>query len=487
MPPPPVPSAPPQSPPPASVTDCQAITKAVRAAAPAEALAEYNLRGWYQAVLDYATKARDPAPVYDFWWAVEGHRQVVGRGFYLDLWDLHKLTGPGGAAFDEQDKELLRCYICQINSDFVPILAPTGDIAFAFAWQRRIADLAAAAATPDARRFLYSVLNLYADLYPTTVDKEGRAELERQLRAADAAKGCQVLPDAPLLRPRAALAGPPDAPDRTALVHVLAFTYKSLEHFGVKPLQAVVEDLVARLGGSADERRGRVETLLRLFKFWAADSPLVLDLLRDKCEYKFHAPPPARPVELPAYHGTDNFVCLVGEREVGKTGFMFASEAASQLPAAGAVVPKLTIHHVSQDATKVDDVRTWWLTGKLSKTENQTLYARTAVKGLCRFTFYAIPGEELYTPDRLGPSPWLQNHFKKRKPCALLMMFAPRTAGENVNRYVRLVELLEQHLGTFDPRYRDLPVYFVLNKSDLLLGGDSATGSASRRSGSRPV
>lgn len=475
MPPPSVPLSPPASPPLVSADECQAIIEVIRVARPADAGAAYNLRGWYQAILAYATTARDPAPLYDFWWAVEAHRDVLGRGFYLDLWDLFDQAG-AGRVFDEADGELLRYYVCQINADFVSLLSPADDVGWATAWQRRIADLAASPATVadtvGGRRLLYSVLNLYADLYPDVADGEGLAELERQLAAAAAARGCSEPADAPLLRPQEALAGPTDDPARTALVHVLAFAYRSLAHFGVVPLPELIGRLVERLGGE-DGMAGRQELMLRLFKFWAAGSPLVHQVLREKCGYEFHTPPVPRPITLPAYHGTDNFVCLVGEREVGKTAFMFASEAASKLPpAVGRSVPELAVRHDSREEIQVDSERKKWLAKEPSKTGNQSLYAQTSVSGLCRFTFYDIGGEELYHRDRPGPSPWLQDHFEKRKPCALLMMFEPTTS--DVGRYARLVELLELHLGARDGRYRDLPIYFVLNKADRHLVGDES-------------
>lgn len=262
-----------------SFEECAKLASEVHRTRPTGPRDEYTLREQYQAVLDFAIRHKDPAPVFDFWWAVEEHRIPVGRGFYLDLYDLYDHAGQGNGAFPEADRDLLRCYVCQINAEFVQILAPRGGVPTAKVWQARIADLATdLARTPDAsRRSLYSVINLYSDLYPQAVDQLGRAELERQLVAAVAARGCRNLPDSPLLRPAAALAGKSDDSAMTAFVHVLALLYRDLEHFGVVKLPELVGRVIDRLGGDADpdRRRTRAENLTRLLKFWAATSPLL--------------------------------------------------------------------------------------------------------------------------------------------------------------------------------------------------------------------
>src|SRR5437899_356846 len=104
VPPLPVPPAPPASAEPQSPEDCRRIAETIRRVTLTKALDAYNLRDWYQAVIRYAIAARDPAPIYDFWWAVERHRAAIGRGFYLDLWDLYDEAEAGKAAFSEADR-----------------------------------------------------------------------------------------------------------------------------------------------------------------------------------------------------------------------------------------------------------------------------------------------------------------------------------------------------------------------------------------------
>jgi hypothetical protein len=436
-------------------------------------------------VVDYALRQKDAAALYDFWWAVEQFRANVGRGFYLDLWDRYQKRAEA-AGLDGRDADLLRYYVCQKNEGFTPLLvSEQATVPYAPYWQEHLIPLAhplvnlegSDAKAVGERRLLYAVLNLYGSLYPDIVEAQGRKAFEQQLAAAERATVCEVPATGGVLNISAGFAEAP-AQGRTTFVQLLAFLYRSLDHYQTTDLAALVEKLVKRLGRDPSGESGRATagTLTRLLKHWAAVTPLVRALLDEKCKFRFWVAPPAHPVVLPSYHGTDNFICLVGVRKVGKTHLMFASEAASRLPpAAGPRVPELSVLHADGDAEAVENARKHWLAGSpldsdYRATLDQSMYAHTAVRGLCRFTFYDIPGEDLYQNDRPGPSDWLREHFEKRKPCGVLMMIDRQQPG--CEPYLPLIDLLEAQLGGQNAQYRDMPIYFVLSKADQLLVGD---------------
>jgi hypothetical protein len=450
---------------------------------PLSPLEEFALREIYVKVLNYAVEQGVIYHLYDLWRVLS---EVLGpegkedgwkatRGFYLDLWDLYGLKVHGvisSQSDGSREDELLRCYVCLMHSQF-EVLLSAPDVATRNVWQRRVASIIEEIAKSDdgiatdkVRKLLYSITYLYTSLYPDPTVSEGSEALARQLRAAEAAEQCTESPDAILINPQTAFGEGSGTEvhekSKDDFVKIFFLIYRSLSHFERIGLRDLVTSLQKSLPDSAPSLK-----LGRLLRHWAAVMPFFKIMLLEKTGFEFRKYASRKSVHLPSYHGSDNYICVIGVRSVGKTHFLFASEAASRDDR----VPTLYIRHVDNE-TEVDRFRNIWNKGvelpddelKNFATQDTSIYAETNMRGLCRYTFYDIPGEELKKVNRHGASDWLEEHFRTRRPCAVLIMVDQNSIDSQA--YGSVADLLSRFLVSSESSYRSLPIYFVINKID---------------------
>lgn len=191
--------------------------------------------------------------------------------------------------------------------------------------------------------------------------------------------------------------------------------------------------------------------------------------LQEKLNFQFYQYQEREVISLPAPYGTDNFVYTIGASGVGKTYFFHGMEDCST-SANGQLALPLKINPLEADREL--DIIQWKKGEQLNSKEN---YLISQVRNLCRLNFYEIEDKQI-TEDTITRWQSLQGYFERRLPCAIILIFSSEVSEQNINlkSYLNLVNLLNTLVKENAGHYNcNIPIYFIFNKSDLLLNNIS--------------
>jgi hypothetical protein len=431
---------------------------------------QYKQRGNYIEVLKYAFEKDELYHLYDIWQVLAQAREDATRGFFLDLWDLYELQE--GSDEKQRERAILRHFVGQINDQFDEILIAK-TITAPKLWQEYVEELLRKLMWIEneeemqlQRKLLYSMSNLYVYLYPDGSVDEEKDSLIRQLCIAKEAISCKPAGNNSSIVLAEVFNDNDDENSNLQEEFTLSFLYlyRFVNHFAVISLKAFGKKVINSLRQTKFIKEIGQETgeelLERLLRYWGANSPLMRFFLQEKLDFKFYEYAQPEAITLPSPYGTDNFVYTIGASGVGKSYFFHAMDYSSkkseeQLP--------LSIEYIDTLEENGLDRKKWEEGEELKERENHLIYMRSKVRNLCRFTFYEIEDTQI------TGTKWrsLQGYFERRLPSAIVLVFSTEEK-DNLKSYDFLVNLLD-NLVKKDERYRNIPIYFIFNKSDRLL------------------
>lgn len=321
---------------------------------------------------------------------------------------------------------------------------------------------------------LYSIVHLYIAIFDFSSDflQSHRNDFLGQLRAAQNARKC-LAANPPLIAPNKNL---------DDLIKIFAYLYCFIDHFGANTFDSFLDKLCGNIYNDLETKDNLEfkEEISRLLRYWGAvddtQNTFFRNFLENKLDFKFQSAFTPQPVEIPAHHGLDNYIYLIGPKQVGKTHFLFASEEDKSL---GLKILDEDLDNLSETKKEIDRLRDLWVKTKAGYSHDDlandfstkrsglpTLYAQTKVENLCRFIFYDIAGEELYQPSqnsipRNDVSLDFKDYFLRRYPSALLLIFDLNNV--QTKAYEHVVKLMEGHLESL----KKTPIYLVMNKADI--------------------
>lgn len=434
---------------------------------------QYKQRNKYIEVLEYAIKNNELYHLYDIWQVFAQAREEATRGFFLDLWDIYNRQE--GSEKQHRERDILRYFVCQIYDQFDEILLAK-KITAPNLWQEYVRELLIKLMWIEneqemqlERKLLYSMSHLYVYLYPnkSISVREEKESLICQLQITEEAIYCRAKENNSSLVLAQVFSNDEDSNLQREFTLSFLYLYRFASHFAVISLKDFVkevidslkeEEFIKRVGQKTGE-----ELLDRLLRYWGANSPLMRFFLQEKLGFRFYQYARPEAIKLPSPYGTDNFVYTIGASGVGKTYFFHAMEYSStkseeQLP--------LSIEYIDASEDKRLNIKKWEEGEKLKAQENHLIYMRSKVRNLCRFTFYEIQDTQIIE-DTATKWQSLQGYFDRRLPSAIILVFSTEEK-DNLKSYDFFVNLLD-NLAKKDERYRNIPIYFIFNKSDQLL------------------
>ena len=247
-----------------------------------------------------------------------------------------------------------------------------------------------------------------------------------------------------------------------------------------------VEVLAARVASNqaAEWRGSRIKQtepiaaskIERLLRHHASTNPLIAKLLHKRINYKprsYRRSP--KPIE--SVKRLSQEVLLLGRPSVGKSSFLFASEtlcppkeSATSDPSTG-MYPGIDLQHVSGDAGSLKSMRERWQGNHISQNDDFSMTAQTDPIGLCSFHFVDPPGEQVMgVGENTKRGRMYENvasaHIERLHPSILVMLLPPDPSDDSEVEALRhTLQELSRKCGTTT----SLPIYLVVNKSDLLL------------------
>lgn len=457
------------------------VLLAVRGADLSSQEGEMRLREDYRQLVEAAWRQGEDWWIYDVWSAlVDHHLPLLHRGFFLDQWDylleVRKLPRAVPRPIGRELRlEVLQAFVSFRLPEFARILDTTW-LESPESWRDEIARLLVEATRGSTagqedeadrcRLTAESLVHLHNSYWLRRGGRgagwegQARADLVRQLEEferAEAALRSELYDPAELLQPGQGTDGLEGARSWVSLLCYLA------QHVGDRFRRGSLNACVAALGEAADTEPERVTRLLRL---WSAQSEesFVHYLLQTRLGDRFAEPILETPSPRLAFHGCDHWILLAGERQVGKSSLLFASEQE---------VDAFHLESTVGSGEEVERLRRIWKEGvpkeneESWKTQHLELRARIR-RRLCQFNLYDLPGEEV---QKIGsPDGSIRQILEGFAPSAILLVFdLAEDLGGQAEAYLPLLNLLAKHA---EERSGEVPpIYFLLNKSDLLLAG----------------
>jgi hypothetical protein len=433
---------------------------------------QYRQRNKYIEILDYAIDNNELYHLYDIWQVFARARQQATRGFFLDLWDIYEEREQKFSGNYQRERDILRYFVAQVNNQFDEILNAEV-ITAPERWRGHIQELLIKLIWIEneqemqlERKLLYSMSHLYVYLYPNksiSVKKE-KESLMRQLQIAEEAISCKAKENNSSIVLTKVFSNDESSNLQREFTLSFLYLYRFVNHFAVISLKDFVKKVIDSLKEEEFIKQVKQEAgeelLERLLRYWGANSPLMRFFLQEKLNFKFYEYAQPEAIKLPSPYGTDNFVYTIGASGVGKSYFFHAMDYSSkkskeQLP--------LSIEYIDASEESGLDRKKWEEGEELKARENHLIYMRSKVRNLCRFTFYEIEDTQI------TGTKWqsLQGYFDRRLPSAIILVFSTEEK-DNLKNYDLLVNLLDD-LAKQDERYRNIPIYFIFNKSDQLL------------------
>ena len=421
---------------------------------------ECSLYENYNQVLNYAIEKKEFYHLYDVWSVLKKLSSRLTRGFFVNSWDVYKEHIPVPPVEHHEELKILDSFICELDDGFSDFFDVSEFVTDTY-WQKLIQNFLVDLMLKDyrqeglQRRLLYSITNLYISLFDSgSATNFEKKIFNSQVEAAYSAAQCKIIEGNPLIEPGVVfLARNEENPFQQKFTQLFLYLYRFVDHFGIIDFDKFILKIEPD-----DQKR---LTLSRLLKHWAAKTPFMRTFLWEKLGFKFYQYLEPQEIQIPSFQGSENFVYVFGDRGVGKTHFLYASEYASKQ---NPEMLKLSVENIDSPG-EVENNRDEWREGQeLFSSQSISTRLRSEVCRLSRLTLYDIPGTEL--ANRVKIRSWLENYSQSYRPCAIILLFAPDT--DNIDRYYPIVDLLKG-LAKKDEGYKAIPLYFVTNKSDLLL------------------
>ncbi|WP_414624792.1 hypothetical protein [Calothrix sp. CCY 0018] len=435
---------------------------------------QYQQRNNYIEILEYAINYDELYHLYDIWKVFARTREEATRGFFLDLWDISEKKEL--RVKNQREGDILRSFVGQVNNQFDEILLAK-KISAPRLWQDYIQELLIDLMWIEdeyekqlQRKLLYSMSNLYAYLYPqesisAEEEKEFLIEILKMTESAMFCKG--DIDNSPIFLNKV-FTDNLNSDSQRQFTLAFLYLYRFINHFGLISLNNFVknsvqslqhQEVIEQLGEESIE-----EILERLLLYWGATAPLMELFLKEKLEFKFDDCEKFEEIKLPSPYGTDNFVYTIGASGAGKTYFFHAMEHFST----ESNQQSLSIKYIDDSTDSRIDKQKWKAGEELEAGENHLVYMRSKVRNLCRFSFHEIDDKQIIVKDS-SVIKWqsLEGYFERHLPSAIILVFSVEKKEES-NSYSELIHLLDKIAQT-DKRYRNIPIYFIFNKYDLLL------------------
>ncbi len=441
---------------------------------------QYRQRNKYIEIISYALENKELYHLYDIWQVYAKGREQATRGFFLDLWDIYEQREKQFFRSYQRERDILRYSIAQVYDQFDEILNAEA-ITAPERWRAYIQKLFVELMWSEdgqqlqqQRKLLYSMSNLYVYLYhpESGFARQEKEFLIRQLVAVREAKVCRVEEGNFSIDLKDIFTTNQNSNSQQEFTLSFLYLYRFTCHFGKVDLDNFVHQVVNSLQTEEFiEKVGAetaVELLSQLLRYWGANSPLIKLFLNEKLDFQFYDYKEREDINLPTPYGTDNFVYTIGASHVGKTYFFHAMEDCtntSELP--------LSLKYLDIKASEVDKKRDTnrWKAGE--QLEPREKHLQSKVCKLCRFTFYEIADTQI-TEDTITRWQSLQGYFERRLPAAIILIFSPEEQ-DNLKSYNLLVNLLDKLAQEGASQCnRNIPIYFVFNKSDVLVNNLSA-------------
>lgn len=435
---------------------------------------QYQQRYNYIQVLEYAVNSKELYHLYDIWQVFARTRKEATRGFFLDLWDISEKKGL--RVKNQREGDILRNFVGQINNQFDEILLAKKTSAPRL-WQDYVQELLMDLMWIQdehkkslQRKLLYSMCNLYVYLYPQeSISAEEEKEfLIHQLEMTESAMFCRGTVDNCSIFLKKVFTNNQNSHLQREFTLSFLYLYRFIQHFHLTNFNDFVketaislekEEFIERVGEETVE-----ELLDRLLLYWGATVPLIELFLKEKLGFKFDEYEKLEEIKLPSPYGTDNFVYTIGASGVGKTYFFHAMEHFST----ESYQQPLSIKYIDDSSDSRKDKEKWKAGEELEAGENHLVYMRSKVRNLCRLTFHEIDDKQIVFKDS-SVIKWqsLEGYLERYLPSAIILVFSV-DQNQELNSYKELANLLAK-IAQNENRYRNIPIYFIFNKSDLLL------------------
>ena len=439
---------------------------------------KYQQQDKYIEIINYAVKSNELYHLYDIWQVYVSGRKQTTRGFFLDLWDIYEEEEsklPDSDSY-QREKEILRYCIAQAYNQFDEILNVEA-ITAPERWRAYIQELSLNLMWVKdekkcqlKRKLLYSMSHLYVCLYhvESPFAKEEKESLIKQLIIAQKAKICQVEESNFSIDLKNIFTTTQNSDLQKQFTFCFLYLYRFTRHFDSINLKDFVEQIVDSLQTEEFIQQvgsdTAVELLSQILRYWGATSPLINLFLQEKLNFQFYKYQKSENIDLPTPYGTDNFIYTIGASGVGKTYLFHAMEDYSK----NANEPPLSLKYPDLQTSKADkerDRKKWKAEEELEVKERHLI---SKVRKLCRFTFYEIADSQI-TEDSVTRWKSVQGYFERRLPSAIVLVFSPEKKV-NIKSYSLLVNLLDKLAQDRDIQCnRNIPIYFVFNKSDILV------------------
>jgi hypothetical protein len=436
---------------------------------------QYQQRNKYIEIVDYAIKSGELYHLYDIWQVYARGRNQATRGFFLDLWDIYEQREQGLFLSHQRERDILRFSVAQAYNQFDEILNAEA-ITAPERWRAYIQELFVELMWSEdgehlqqQRNLLYSMSNLYVYLYhpESTFARQEKESLISQLALVREAKVCRVEEGNFSVDLKEIFTTTQNSDSQQVFTLSFLYLYRFACHFGKVDLENFVnfvinslkrEKFILEVGAET-----AVELLSQLLRYWGANSPLIKLFLDEKLNFQFYDYQESEDINLPTPYGTDNFVYTIGARNVGKTYLFHAMEDCVNTSELALSLKYLDIK--ASLADKKRDTNIWKAGEQLEPREK---HLQSKVRKLCRFTFYEIADSQI-TEDTITRWQSLQGYFERRLPAAIILIFSPEEQ-DNLNSYNLLVNLLDKLAQEGASQCnRNIPIYFVFNKSDVLV------------------
>lgn len=435
---------------------------------------QYQQRNKYIEIVDYAIQSGELYHLYDIWQIYARGRNQATRGFFLDLWDIYEQRDKDFFLSHQRERDILRFSVAQAYNQFDEILNAEA-ITAPERWRAYIQELFVELWSEDGehlqqkRKLLYSMSNLYVYLYhpESLFARQEKESLIIQLAAVREAKVCRVEEGNFSIDLKKIFTTTQNNDSQQLFTLSFLYLYRFTCHFGKVDLDNFAHQVVSSLQTekfiSEVGAETAVELLSQLLRYWGANSPLIKLFLDERLDFKFYEYQESEDINLPTPYGTDNFVYTIGAPDVGKTYLFHAMEDCTNT-----LELALSLKYLDIKASEVDKKRDTniWKAGE--QLEPREKHLQSKVHKLCRFTFYEIADTQI-TEDTITRWQSLQGYFERRLPAAIILIFSPEEQ-DNLKSYSLLVNLLDKLAQEGASQCnRNIPIYFVFNKSDVLV------------------
>jgi len=230
-----------------------------------------------------------------------------------------------------------------------------------------------------------------------------------------------------------------------------------------------------------------------LLRYWAANNAFFYSFIKRVFQISFLEKVDSSKIDENEYlqgNGFDNTLILIGTKNVGKTCFLCCSEYLKYVKitdtfpinnnntedASNNNIGTENDKNISNTKTWIEEIKDKWKNNfEWEGTFEFRAKAKTArSEKLCKFELYDIPGEALINDATNNLHTNILNwHIIQSNPVSILIMIEPDTDNEEItNYYKKTIDVIIKQKSE-DVNYKNVPIYFIINKYDEFLKGES--------------